>query len=384
MKTESKHVALIIVIAVIAFGLLMTYFVVRQSGTQNDVEISNEPELQVQDRTERTEELHEMIDEFMEENEVEVTPRPGPSAAQLQAAKGSEVTVTEGVLHTVPLDSIAIGCPRQDCIPSIDDPQFESVSDTGEFLADDEIGIAFSFDGIDRFYPFKILVVHELVNDVFNGERKLISYCPLCFSGVVFDPLVNGERVEFGVSGKLWNSNVVMYDRKTETYWSQILGRAIVGDHAGEDLPILPSDMVRFGEWKKAFPQGEVLSQDTGIYDSYGFDPYGDYYTDNTNLFRHALDNPDGDPRLANKEFVLGIELDGQAKAFHPPAVERVGSVTEEFAGRQITAEFDEALRVVRLYEENSDGTRERLNPLPNFWFSWVSTFPDTELYKLF
>ncbi len=106
----------------------------------------------------------------------------------------------------------------------------------------------------------------------------LVTYCPLCFSGIVFDPIVRGERAAFGMSGKLWNSNLVMYDRKTNSLWSQTLGEAIAGDAAGDFLPIIPSDIMRYKTFKKQYPQGQVLSQETGFSRPYGSDPYAEYY----------------------------------------------------------------------------------------------------------
>src|SRR3989344_3707186 len=190
-----------------------------------------------------------------------------------------EIMVTDGVKHSVPLDEIIGGGPPKDGIPSIDNPKFISVAEASKVLNDSEPGIALDINGTARFYPFQILVWHEIVNDTINGQRVLVTYCPLCLSGIVFDPLVNGEQVEFGTSGKLWNSNLVMYDRKTDSLWSQILGEAIVGEMTGTRLEILPSDQIRFGDWRKLHPNGEVLSRDTEATRFYGQDPYGDYYT---------------------------------------------------------------------------------------------------------
>ncbi len=191
----------------------------------------------------------------------------------------TEIFVTDGVKHSIPLDEILGGGPPKDGIPSIDDPKYISTADASDWLNDEESGLAFSNNGVDRFYPFQILVFHEIVNDTIGGDRVLITYCPLCLSGIVFDPLVDGERVEFGTSGKLWQSNLVMYDRLTGSLWSQILGEAVVGEQTGTKLKVLPFDQMRFGKWKEQYPDGEVLSRDTGATRFYGHDPYGNYYT---------------------------------------------------------------------------------------------------------
>ncbi|MAF80701.1 hypothetical protein CL628_01670 [bacterium] len=288
------------------------------------------------------------------------------------------VMVTDGVRHLVPLDEIRGGGPPKDGIPSIDDPIFVAAAEA-DFIDDREPGLAFSHNEVDRFYPFQILVWHEIVNDVVGGQRVLITYCPLCLSGVVFDPLVQGERVEFGTSGKLWQSNLVMYDRKTDSLWSQILGESILGEMTGTRLTLLPSDQIRFGEWKAAHPDGQVLSRDTGAVRSYGFDPYGDYYTDDGQIISPVNAS---DPRLENKDFILGLVIDGAAKAYYPPAVKAKGEVVDTFAGITIVANYDDALDVVRLFEREPDGTLTRLNPFASFWFSWMAAHPDTELYN--
>ncbi|MBI2023892.1 DUF3179 domain-containing protein [Candidatus Giovannonibacteria bacterium] len=295
-----------------------------------------------------------------------------------QSFSTKEIMITDGVKHSVPLDEILGGGPPKDGIPSIDNPKFVSIADAGNFLSDSEPGIALDINGTARFYSFQILVWHEIVNDTINGERVLVTYCPLCLSGIVFDPAVQGERVEFGTSGKLWNSNLVMYDRKTDSLWSQILGEAIVGEMTGIELKVLPSDMIRFGEFKKQHPKGFVLSRDTGATRFYGQDPYGNYYTTPGTFF--PVDNKDN--RLPEKDFILGIVVNGKAKAYWPEAIKKVGEVIDQFEGKTIIARYEKDIDAVRLFEKKTDGTLERLNPFGAFWFSWAAAHPETELYK--
>jgi len=289
-----------------------------------------------------------------------------------------EIMVTDGVRHSVPLDEIRGGGPPKDGIPSIDDPKFVTVN-AADFVSDDDLGLAVSLNGINRFYPFQTLVWHEIVNDSFEDQEVLVTYCPLCLSGIVFDPVVKGERVEFGTSGKLWESNLVMYDRKTDSLWSQILGESIVGEMTGSKLSVLPSDQIRFGAWKARNPDGQVLSKDTGATRFYGQDPYGDYYTDNSAVYFPTSGNDD---RLENKDFVLGLVVGEKSKAYYPPAIKAKGSITDTFAGKTIVAQYEKDIDAVRIFEKMSDGTLERINPFPNFWFSWVAIHPETELYK--
>jgi hypothetical protein len=313
---------------------------------------------------------------------VEAPTSPTKESGQVEEDRGSDqsiatIMITNEVMHSVPLDEIIGGGPPKDGIPSIDNPKFISIADAGKFLSESDPGIALDINSTTRFYPFQILVWHEIVNDTIGGQRVLVTYCPLCLSGIVFDPLVNGERVEFGTSGKLWNSNLVMYDRKTDSLWSQILGEAIVGEMTGTQLKVLPSDMVRFGDFKKLHPAGVVLSRDTGTTRFYGQDPYGDYYTTPGTYF------PVGkkDDRLGEKDFILGVVINGKAKAYWPEAVKKVGEIEDSFQGRIIVAEYEKDIDAVRLYEKKADGTRERINPFGAFWFSWVAAHPDTELF---
>lgn len=301
--------------------------------------------------------------------------RSNSTAPPFQA--GGDIVLNEDVKHSVPLDQIIGGGPPKDGIPSIDKPKFTAAG-RAESLKADDLGLAYSDGPTDRFYPFQILVWHEIVNDNVNGKRVLITYCPLCLSGVVFDPLVAGKRVEFGTSGKLWNSNLVMYDRSTNSLWSQILGEAIVGERTGDKLAVLPSDITKFGDWTKLHPNGEVLSRNTGFDRAYGVDPYGDYYTTPGTYFpvNHK------DDRLSEKDLILGIVIDGKAKAYFPPAVKRAGQVNDHLAGRQIIAQYDNNVDAMRLFERQADGSLKRLNPFAAFWFSWVAVHPDTELYK--
>ncbi len=296
-----------------------------------------------------------------------------------QATIGTnDMMITNGIKHSVKLDDIQGGGPPKDGIPSIDNPRFTDIQQADQWLDDTDPGIALTLHGVTRFYPFRILVWHEIVNDTINGQRVLVTYCPLCFSGVVFDPLVDGERVEFGTSGKLWQSNLVMYDRKTDSLWSQVLGEAVVGEMTGTTLEIMSSDLIQYGDWKSTYPDGQVLSRDTGISRNYNSDPYGNYYTTERVMFPVRA----ADDRLPNKTFILGIDIDDQAKAYDPAAIKSKGEIVDKFAGRTIIGRYEESIDAVRLYEKMSDGTEIRINPITSYWFAWVGAHPDTQLYQ--
>ena len=281
--------------------------------------------------------------------------------------------ITDGKKHSIPLGEILSGGPGKDGIPSIDNPTFISANEAREFLTDTDVGLGIILKGEARFYPYQILVWHEIVNDVISGVPVLVTYCPLCATGVAFDPRVDGEHMKFGVSGMLWQSNLLMYNRTgnpdTESLWSQVLGEAVLGELTGTRLSIVPSDTVRYGDWVRNNPNTRVLSRNTGTTRTFGFDPYGDYYT-NTNVSFGASFT---DNRLHPKAFVLGVERDGNFKAYHKDAIPE-GSTTDTFAGETIAI------------ERNGDMIRLTVagEPLPfigGFWFSWVAVHPETELF---
>lgn len=288
-----------------------------------------------------------------------------------------QLLITDGVKHSIPLNEILSGGPPKDGIPSIDNPQFISPEEADKFLDDDSIGLGFVWKGEARFYPYQILVWHEIVNDVVQGDPVLVTYCPLCATAVVFDSHVDGEPVEFGVSGKLWQSNLLMYNRasdiKEESLWSQVLGEAVLGEFTGIKLTILPSDTVRYGEWKKKYKETKVLSRDTGSIRSYGLDPYGDYYTNESVSFGATFN----DDRLHPKDIVLGIEIDGKYKAYKKDSL-IVGEITDTFNGKTLKIEKDD-IGQVRISDVKERGD---VPIIIGFWFSWLAVHPSTELYK--
>lgn len=308
---------------------------------------------------------------FVKINQQNVAVRP----PQVPVLRTSSDLKDQGVTRVVPGDEIVSGGPPQDGIPSIDRPQFVGARDA-TFLSDDDVGIALSHDGDHRFYPFQILVWHEIVNDTIKGTRVLVTYCPLCSSGIVFDPVVNGERVEFGTSGKLWNSNLVMYDRKTHSLWSQILSQAIDGEMIGAHLTVYPSDIVRFGAWKKTYPAGSVLSRDTGFARRYGSDPYGTYGTSPGLHFPVTAK----DSRLNEKEFVAGIQIGSAAKAYPVSQVRKQNHIADVLDGHTLEITYDDATEEIRVIEKTQNAEKQ-LAVIYAYWFSWFAAHPNTELY---
>ncbi|MEX2405680.1 MAG: DUF3179 domain-containing protein [Candidatus Paceibacterota bacterium] len=277
--------------------------------------------------------------------------------------------------HSIPLEEILGGGPAKDGIPSIDNPSFETPREATEWMDGDDIGLGLEYNGEERFYPYKILVWHEIVNDTVNGEPVLVTYCPLCATGVVFDSEVDGTAYEFGVSGKLWKSNLLMYNRTSdpedESLWSQVLGEAVVGPLTGTELKIIPANTVKYEDWLSNHPNTQILSRDTGASRPYGNDPYGNYYTSDSVSFGATFN----DDRLHPKDFVLGIEIDDQFKAYHKDALP-IGTTVDSFAGSSVSITKDSFGEVRMTIGE------EEIPFLQGFWFSWLSVHPETELFK--
>lgn len=178
----------------------------------------------------------------------------------------------------VPLTEIMSGGPPRDGIPSIDDPAFEPVADVSRY-ADREPVIMLEIDGKARAYPLSVLTWHEIVNDTLAGKPVAVTYCPLCNASIVFDRNVGDKVLDFGTTGLLRNSDLVMYDRQTETWWQQFTGEGIVGELAGADLRMIPSRVISFADFKARHPGGEVLVPNNDGARPYGRNPYADYDT---------------------------------------------------------------------------------------------------------
>ena len=252
-------------------------------------------------------------------------------------------TANNGTKHLIPLDDIRSGGPPKDGIPSIDQPQFAG-SDAWETLAyDDELLVlGLEVNGKRRAYPFQIMVWHELVNDTVEGVPILASYCPLCGSAIAFVREIETDEgvipVEFGVSGKLYNSDLLMYDRKTDSYWSQLTGTAVVGEQAGARLDVYPSELMTWADWKAAYPDSEVLTRTTGHNRDYDNLPYQGYDESASIWFPVTAT----DDRLHEKTRVTGVELSfTDFGAYADEMVVEHGPVNNTFGGVPLLAVAD-------------------------------------------
>ena len=221
---------------------------------------------------------------------------------------------TDFSIRSIDLSEISSGGPPPDGIPAIDSPVFESVSDADGWLGSDWPIMFFENNGVARAYPLAILIQHEIVNDVVGDTPVSLTFCPLCNSTIAFDRrLPDGTVLDFGTTGNLRNSDLVMYDRQTLSWWQQFTGEAIVGELTGTVLEVLPSQIIGWSEFEDRHPEGEVLSRNTGHVRNYGRNPYAGYDSIGNNPF---LFDGDLDGRLPAVERVVAIEVDGTDIAY--------------------------------------------------------------------
>jgi len=204
-----------------------------------------------------------------------------------------------------------------------------------DFLADREPVLAVAVEGDVRAYPVQIMTWHEIVNDTIGGVPVTVSYCPLCNSAIAYDRRLGDRVLDFGTSGMLYNSALVMYDRQTESLWSHFTGEAIVGHLTGSTLDVIPVQTVAWSDWRAAHPDGLVLSRDTGFTRDYGRNPYPGYDDVETQPF---LFDGEVDGRYAAKTRVVGIERDGAAVAVVLDHLRDVFVVETDLAGVPVVA----------------------------------------------
>ncbi|MEM6282396.1 MAG: DUF3179 domain-containing protein [Chloroflexota bacterium] len=248
--------------------------------------------------------------------------------------------LTDFCQTNIDYNDVLSGGPPPDGIPPIDDPIYESIDAASNWLNDESPVIAVEVNGEARAYPLAVLTWHEIVNTDLGGEPISVTFCPLCNSAIVFDRNVDGDILDFGVSGNLRNSDLIMFDRQTESWWQQFTGEGIVGVYTDTQLEILPSQVVGFAQFVAQFPESEVLSRETGHSRSYGANPYTGYdSTERPFLFRG-----DVDPRLQATSRVLAGFVGGQSVAYP------FGTLNEEIVINDVVDERE----VVALWQPGS------------------------------
>jgi hypothetical protein len=329
------------------------------------------------------------------------TGTPPPDAPAAGSPPVAEAPLYLGHTTTALREQIMEGGPGKDGIPSVDDPGF--VGPGGTDLSDDDpvFGLAFGADA--RAYPQSVLVWHEIVNDVVADVPVSVTYCPLTGTAMGF---FRGETT-FGVSGRLVNNNLVMYDRATDSWWQQVAGTAIDGEREGASLREFRVVWTTWGAWRERHPETRVLSTDTGYARDYTRDPYGDYaprsgYYERSNdatLFPPLV----ADDRLPNKAVVMGARTTEGAIAFEKRPLREAGVATGSVGGTAVVAVHDPTLDTAYVYRTGGatvepagdgtvrvDGERHPVESLPldpvyafdAMWFAWVGFYPETELVR--
>ncbi len=276
----------------------------------------------------------------------------------------------------IPQAEILHGGPPKDGIPAISNPKLVAANQAN-YINDEDRIVGISIGGVARAYPIAILNWHEIVNDRIKNQHFAITYCPLCGTAVAFDASVNGSVTRFGVSGLLYNSDVLLYDHNTESLWSQITSSAVAGKLVGAKLRRLPISHTSWQDWRQKHPHTLVLSDDTGYSRDYARNPYAGYER-SRNLF-FAVNNT-APEAYHPKELVVGLEFDGVFKAYPFIELEKNGkaSFTDNINGNKITVHWDSKNRAVRVV----DSSGVEIAGIQGFWFAWFAFHPETEIFR--
>lgn len=275
----------------------------------------------------------------------------------------------------IPHSEILSGGPSKDGIPALTDPKFENTTAV-KWLNDESRVLGISKNGIAKAYPLNIMNWHEIVNDQFGSDYVMVSYCPLCFSGMAFNAKINGVRHLFGVSGLLYNSNVLLYDRNTNSLWSQIMSRAISGEYINTELESVPLKNTTWLNWRTKHPDTLILSRDTGHTRDYSHDPYINYRQSPETMFPVKFRSKGYHP----KEIVIGITIDNHTKVYPVSELSKSKNkiFSDKVANKTVIIEFNSDERSARIFDVNC----EPLTATTLYWFAWYTFHPDTEIYK--
>ena len=358
-----------------------------------------------------------------------IAPDPDYESALKEGRFSTSGWKTDFSLHSVPYSEILQAASARDgTIAAIDDPKFDTVADADAWIGPREPVIAVNLDGDARAYPLQILTWHEIVNDVVAGVPVTVTFCPLCNSAIVFERTLNGVVYDFGVSGNLRNSDLIMYDRQTHTWWQQLTGEAIVGELTGKRLGFVSAPLISWEDFRDANPEGKVLSRETGYNRAYGRNPYAGYDDiDNTPF----LFEGETDDRLLPMERVAALSIGRVDAAFPHSILAKERIVSYRVNGRDLvilfkpgaasaldrgsirdsrdvgaTGVFDPVLEGRKLtfrldgdtFVDNETGSEwnilgtavngplqgKALTPIVHanhFWFAWGAFRPDTKIY---
>lgn len=293
-------------------------------------------------------------------------------STQLQARNFYGFEVDEGKM-LVPIKEIHSGGPAKDGIPAIDNPKFVSANQVKTLGPDNRV-LGISYNGVVKAYPINIMDYHEIVNDHFDHQPVVVTYCPLCGSGVAYHSQVKGMDMTFGVSGLLYNSDVLLYDRQTESLWSQLMSKSVAGPLTGNKMKMLVMTNTSWGDWYKEHPDTLVLSRDTGYRRNYDKSPY-DGYEDSSGVWFPVKNK---DARYHPKERVLGIEIDGKFKAYPFAELSKTEGVVEDsFQGHELKIHYSANSHSARITGQDA----AEIPSINSFWFAWFAFHPETEVF---
>ena len=274
----------------------------------------------------------------------------------------------------IPASEIYSGGPARDGIPAIDNPRFIKAR-AASFLRETDRVLGITRNGVSKAYPVAILNWHEIVNDRIGNEPIVVTFCPLCGTGIAYLATTDNQVRDFGVSGLLYNSDMLLYDRQTQSLWSQIRRQAVTGPMQGTKLQPVPVRHTQWADWKQRYPSTLVLSTETGSRRDYTKSPYQGYEK-SADLYFPVRSRDD---RYHPKESVLGVEIAGHFKAYPFVAMAQPGAaVHDTVAGEAVTVKYDSQYRTAIIVDEQG-------NTLPGviaFWFAWYAFHPDTEIFR--
>ena len=277
--------------------------------------------------------------------------------------------------HAIPLEEILSGGPPKDGIPALLDPKFLSANEV-DFLSSQDRVLGIQGTQQAKAYPITILNWHEIVNDTLDGTPVVITYCPLCGTGMGFLRTVGPHPLTFGVSGLLYQSDVLMYDHQTESLWSQIAMQAVTGKSLGQHLEPIFLEHTTWSAWLKRYPDTLVLSRETGFTRDYSRDPYEAYALTDQLMF--PPERQDG--RLSPKEWVLGVEVGGKFKAYSFSTLEGMGQAfSDSLHDQDYVVCWDAQARSAKVVDQRG----EPFPSLTAYWFAWYAFHPDTDVFLI-
>ena len=277
-------------------------------------------------------------------------------------------TASQEEIFEVINKNMVTGGPPKDGIPSIDGGKYITAAEADKMLSPSDTVFGIDYNGFIRAYPQNIMYWHEIVNEEVDGEKIAVTYCPLTGTVIGF------KGKELGVSGKLYNSNLVMYDRATDADVPQILQTAVNGPNVGEEFTNIHVYVTSWKQWKAKYPETLVLSEDTGFSRDYTRNPYPGY----DELLRVWFPVAAESDQFSSKEIVTGFTLDGMHLAVHKDTLKQKGNLVARSGDILLIIAYDHELDVIKVYKDDSSDEANRIPSFDAYWFAWYAYHPDT------